>query len=132
MMVLIVVMTAVLSAQTSGASCAALSKKLAMAPRDEMVTQKLADQTVSVCRADKANKSSEPFHLAAFFYVEHSQFAKAITLFDEALRLEPKRDLVRSEKALALVRLEKFDDALAEAKKVRLRGLWSAGDEHVR
>jgi tetratricopeptide (TPR) repeat protein len=113
------VLLLVVSAQApSSAACVALTRNLTAAPRAEMVTQKLADKTVAACRADKANKSSEPYRLAALFYVEHNELAKAVKLFDEALRVEPKRDLVRSELALALVSQEKLDEALEQARRI--------------
>jgi hypothetical protein len=91
-------------------------------------------ETTVMKQIDNAmNKDSRPYYQAAAYYLENNKdLNQALVWFDKAVELQPKAYWVHHQRANALARLGKKDDAKAAAEKSMQLAKEAKNDDYVR
>jgi eukaryotic-like serine/threonine-protein kinase len=104
-------------------------EKLLISWRYYSITTRELDKTIEVLELWKQTypRAPEPPNTLAFYYAQMGQFDRAILEAQEAIRLNPGRAQPYSNLAIALMCLNRFDEAKAVYEQALAQGLDSIG-----
>lgn len=104
-------------------------EKLFISWRYYSITTRELDKTIEVLELWRQTypRAAEPPNTLAFYYAQMGQFERAIEEAQEAIRLNPTRAQPYSNLAIALMCLNRFDEAKAVYEQALAQGLDSIG-----